>query len=161
MLRIFKSSKKNNLKSYFNLLEKYNLGSNGNYKENEIQILDKKDIKDIKKINDNVGIIVKNSRYLMLNDPVKFPNGNLGTYSRIITNSALNGNIGSVVLPILPTKEFVLNIIYRHAVRSDDGGWRIEAPRGSGDINELAHKTALRELGEEQGYSAELVHLDI
>ena len=149
---------------YYSLIQN-KLYNTGNHNENEIEILNKtiykEEIKELQMEGNKLGILLETDRYIFINDPVIFPNKKIGTYSRILTKSALNKNIGSVVIPILPNNNIVLNVIYRHAVRDDiDSSWRIEAPRGSGEKNELPYKTALRELKEEQGYiSNNIIHL--
>jgi len=155
-----------NKDEYFALLNSIK-DISGNYEQGEIEVI--KDINIISKFEQEtgqiVGILTSSSRYVLLNDCVKFSNGKMGIYFRFLTRGTIEGNIGAVVLPILPNGSFVLNIIYRHATRNDDpdSGWRIEAPRGCGYAGELACETALRELKEEQGYTintkTDVIHL--
>lgn len=97
--------------------------------------------------------IVEEDLYLMwVRDPVVFPNGERGTYNRLVWKVAsLDGPVGVVVLPVLEDGRIILNLNYRHATRS----WELELPRGGklkGETNEAA---AQRELKEETGFDVE------
>lgn len=99
-----------------------------------------------------VGVLAEDRYLLFVHDPVKFPDGTLGVYKRIISKHALSGCVGVAILPILPNKKIVLNVIYRSTTRS----WELEIPRGFRHKKESANEAALRELKEETGYRSEV-----
>lgn len=93
------------------------------------------------------GVAYEDSYMIVLRDAVRFPNGDLGTYVRIMPAS---GSAGAAVLPLLDGK-IVLLCHSRHATRRD----HLEIPRGFGEPGVSALDTALRELREEIGAEAE------
>lgn len=101
----------------------------------------------------NLGVIHEDSYFRVLRDPVKFPGGQLGGYTRVL--NAKGRPPGAVVLAYNGDRLALIRQ-FRHAVR----GWRWEAPRGFGEANEDAFLTASRELQEETGLetiSAEII----
>jgi ADP-ribose pyrophosphatase len=97
----------------------------------------------------SVGVVAEDSYWMWIRDAVIFPSGVYGTYDRLLWKTAITGDPGVAILPILASKKIVVNLNYRHATRS----WEIELPRGGvkkeGESLELA---AQRELKEETGY---------
>ncbi|MEW2282984.1 NUDIX hydrolase [Streptomyces sp. NPDC047841] len=89
--------------------------------------------------------VVSAGRYLWyLRDPVRFPDGRLGLYDRILPPPG--SSPGVVVLPLLgPEKDVVLIEHHRHATRSRH--W--EVVRGFGDPGATPTENVTRELREE------------
>jgi ADP-ribose pyrophosphatase len=89
--------------------------------------------------------VVSANRYLWyLRDPVRFPDGRLGLYDRLVPPP--ESSPGVVVLPLLGDgAEVVLIEHYRHATR--DRHW--EAVRGFGDPGATGEENVARELEEE------------
>ncbi|MEV5546400.1 NUDIX hydrolase [Streptomyces sp. NPDC052309] len=89
--------------------------------------------------------VVSANRYLWyLRDPVRFPDGRLGLYDRLLPPPG--SSPGVVVLPLLgPAAGVVLIEHYRHATRSRH--W--EVVRGFGDPGATGEENVARELGEE------------
>ncbi|PJE94186.1 NUDIX hydrolase [Streptomyces carminius] len=93
-----------------------------------------------------IGIVYSDEYIRLLRDPVRFPDGRVGTYLRII--SASEGPAGAV-LPLVDGRVVLLEN-YRHATRS----WHLEIPRGFGTEGLTAEENALKELREEVGVRA-------
>lgn len=91
-----------------------------------------------------VGVVYQDQYLLLLRDAVRFPDGALGTYVRIV--SATPGNPGVAVLPIY-RGEVVLIRHFRHATRT----WHLEIPRGFGEQGSAPEESAAREMAEEIG----------
>lgn len=90
------------------------------------------------------GIAFADPYALILRDPVRFPDGTLGTYVR---NVSLPGSAaGVVILPLLADR-IVLVRHFRHATRD----WHLELPRGGGEPGLTPESNARRELVEEIG----------
>jgi ADP-ribose pyrophosphatase len=77
---------------------------------------------------------------LVLRDPVRFPDGSLGLYNRIIEGRSV------AAIPLLGDKVVLLRI-FRHGMRS----WSLEFPRGGCDRNETPEAAIRREITEEIG----------
>jgi ADP-ribose diphosphatase len=87
-----------------------------------------------------VGVIASDPYMLILRDAVRFPDGSLGLYNRIV-------EIHSVAaLPLLNGVP-VLVRIFRHGLRD----WWLEFPRGGCDVGEAPEAAVRRELREEIG----------
>ncbi|MFI1973664.1 NUDIX hydrolase [Streptomyces wedmorensis] len=105
----------------------------------------------------SVGVVYEDSYITVLRDPVRFPDGALGFYVRIVETA---GFPGVVVLPFLGD-QVVLIDHYRHATRR----WHLEAPRGFGEEGS-SEQNAVRELTEELGAEVDqlvalgIVHAD-
>lgn len=89
------------------------------------------------------GIVHQDAYLTLLRDPVRFPDGRLGTYLRSVYHG---GGSGVVLLPVLDGA-VVLIEHFRHATRR----WHLEAPRGFGEAGVPADEQAARELREELG----------
>ena len=99
--------------------------------------------KGISKEYANVGVIFEDQYIMLLRDAVEFPNGEIGTYIRIVHKQF--DHAGIVVLP--ETKQgFVLVRHFRHATRK----WHWEAPRGFANASNPSD-TVVLELQEEIG----------
>lgn len=97
-----------------------------------------------------VGIAFRDQYSLVLRDAVRYSNGSLGTYIRIVAPPFP----GVVVLPVWQGKVLLIRH-FRHATRS----WHLEIPRGIG-FDPDVENDAKRELAEEIGASgARLVSL--
>lgn len=92
-----------------------------------------------------VGVAYKDQYGLMLRDAVRYSNGSVGTYIRLVAPPAP----GVVVLPVWRGKVLLIRH-FRHATRS----WHLEIPRGMGSDHNVEND-ANRELTEEIGASAE------
>ncbi len=140
-----------NLETYFEYMKNNpeTMGRLGDADSGEIQIvLDKQEIAEVeKKSGRKVGIEVDDRYWIWVNDAVKFPNGRLGFFPRIVFRATLEGHHGVAVLPILPSGKIVLNRMFRHATRS----WEYEIPRGGIEAGETVLQGAAREVQEETG----------
>jgi ADP-ribose pyrophosphatase len=90
------------------------------------------------------GLVFEDHIMLVIRDYVKYQDGSIRTYSRIINRADLKGGRGVVILPSLDGKVLVLEQ-YRHATRS----WHYEIPRGFGTPGISAAENAKKELEEE------------
>lgn len=91
-----------------------------------------------------VGIVYQDQYTMMLRDAVRFPDGSLGTYIRLVSEE--NSPPGVIILPL--HQDHVLLIRhFRHATRT----WHMEIPRGFGTQGFSAEENACRELKEEIG----------
>lgn len=147
----FLTAQENDTGSYLNLLYKYadTLGPFGSSAQGEIEIV--RDPALIAQIESQTGrkagIIHQDRFWILLNDPVRFPSGKLGIYSRLLWRGSLQGTPGVAVLPLLPDGKIVLNYNYRHATRS----WEMELPRGGVNPGESIKEACKREVKEETG----------
>lgn len=89
----------------------------------------------------NVGVAFRDQYTLILRDAVRFADGSLGTYIRMV--SPIPGSVGVVILPVWQGNVLLIRH-FRHATRS----WHIEIPRGFGTSRNKWHD-ARRELTEE------------
>lgn len=90
-----------------------------------------------------IGVVFEDQYLLLLRDAVEFPNGENGTYIRLVHKG--NDHAGVVVLP--ETEQgFVLIRHFRHATRR----WHWEAPRGFANASN-PDDTVIMELQEEIG----------
>jgi len=86
-------------------------------------------------------------------DLVRFPDGKLGRYTRVVERSP---GQGVAILPLTKGRELGLLHIYRYPVHS----WHWEIPRGLSEEGGSQKENALRELEEETGLKPKgLVHL--
>lgn len=153
------------LEDYFLYIQRIGQ-DNGDYRLGEIEVvLDVEEIARIQGVQEarflrkgcspaeareftRIGIICEDPYFIWIRDAVYFPNRIPGTYDRLITRHAFkNSTPGVAVLPILPSGEIVLNLNYRHAMRS----WELEIPKGGSEPEESIEETAQRELKEETG----------
>lgn len=91
-----------------------------------------------------VGIVYQDQYVCMLRDAVRFPDGALGTYIRMVDVD--DDPPGVIILPIHQGK-VVLVRHFRHATRS----WSLEIPRGFGSPGASSDENVRRELREEIG----------
>jgi ADP-ribose pyrophosphatase len=96
----------------------------------------------------HVGIVYRDQYRMVLRDAVRFPNGLLGTYVRIVRD----GVPGVIVFPVYQGQILLIRH-FRHSTRT----WHIEVPRGYGEEGSSGEENALRELKEEIG--ATISHL--
>lgn len=96
------------------------------------------------------GVLMEDQFFTLIKDPVIFPNGTEGLYSRLIHTSMLQGTIGAAALPITPDGKIILNLNFRHATRE----WEFELPRGFARPGEPPLQTVIRELKEETGLAS-------
>ncbi|QKW30079.1 NUDIX hydrolase [Streptomyces seoulensis] len=90
------------------------------------------------------GVVSANRHLWYLRDAVRFPDGRLGLYDRILPPPGASP--GVVVLPLLgPEGKVVLIEHYRHATRA----WHREVVRGFGDPGATDEENVARELREE------------
>jgi ADP-ribose pyrophosphatase len=105
-----------------------------------------------RRVGGPAGVVYADAYITVLRDPVRFPDGRLGTYLRVLSSTESQG---TVVLPLLDA-QVILVEHFRHATRS----WHLEAPRGFGEPGAHRRQDAARELGEELGAVAtELIDL--
>ncbi len=88
------------------------------------------------------GIAYQDQYRSVLRDAVRFPNGLLGIYSRIVRD----GVPGVIILPV-HQEQVLLIRHFRHATRT----WHLEIPRGYGEEGLSSEENAQRELSEEIG----------
>ena len=96
-----------------------------------------------------LGLVYQDTYIRLLRDPVRFPNGRLGTYLRIL--GAANSPSGAI-LPVMDGRILLLEN-YRHAIRA----WTLEIPRGFGTDGLTAESNALKELDEELSAQVESI----
>jgi ADP-ribose pyrophosphatase len=87
-----------------------------------------------------VGVLATDPYMTMLRDAVRFSDGSLGLYNRIVEITCV------AVLPLLDGRPVIVRI-FRHAMRD----WTLEFPRGGRDPGEPPEQTVRRELSEEIG----------
>ncbi|WP_433700774.1 NUDIX hydrolase [Nocardiopsis sp. CA-288880] len=93
-----------------------------------------------------VGVVYADEYVTVVRDAVRFPDGRLGAYVRVLGSDR---EPGVVVLPLLGDS-VVLVEHFRHATRA----WHVEAPRGFGEDGEPGEAGVRRELREELGTEA-------
>ena len=147
---IEKNSIEKSLAEYFALIKQHpKLVANQNA---PIKIIsDVKIIQSWRKENPNpenkIGLLMQDKYITVLRDLVKFSDGKIGGYDRIINTAGFrNGGMGSVILPIMDRKILLIKI-FRHSIRQ----WSIEIPRGFGEPNVSSLETAYNEVFEEIG----------
>lgn len=91
-----------------------------------------------------VGIVHEDQYSRLVRDAVRFPDGHLGTYIRLVDPAGAAP--GVVILPLCEER-VLLARHYRHATRQ----WHLEVPRGFGTAGEPSEIGARRELREEIG----------
>lgn len=89
----------------------------------------------------HIGIVYQDEYLAILRDPVKFPDGQFGTYIRVLQQQ--ENNPGVAILPLCKGK-IVLIEHYRHATQ----GWHWEVPRGFGESAD-SEQNARSEMREE------------
>lgn len=92
-----------------------------------------------------VGVVFEDQYLLIVRDAVRYLDGSLGTYIRIL--DANPRTLDVVVLPVWQGKVLLIRH-FRHATRT----WHLEIPRGFGS-DEDTEESARRELAEEIGAS--------
>jgi ADP-ribose pyrophosphatase len=117
-------------------------------REAESQMAQRLKAKDLPIEWAQVGIAFQDQYTMILRDAVRFPNGSLGTYIRMVSD----GTPGVIVLPVYQKQVLLINH-FRHATRK----WHIEIPRGFGIKGSSSKGNAQRELQEEIG--AKISHL--
>ncbi|MFE9388731.1 NUDIX hydrolase [Streptomyces sp. NPDC006784] len=96
-----------------------------------------------------LGLVYQDPYIRLLRDPVRFPDGRLGTYLRILSTA---NSPGAAILPVLDDRVLLMEN-YRHAIR----GWTLEIPRGFGAEGLTAKGNALKELDEELSAQVESI----
>ncbi|WP_214326847.1 NUDIX hydrolase [Nonomuraea sediminis] len=91
--------------------------------------------------DDSFGVRYKDAYVTLVRDRVRFPDGRIGAYVRLLHTSGIGG---AAILPVRDGK-VVLVRHFRHATRRRH--WEI--PRGFADLGESFEETARREAGEE------------
>jgi len=155
--------------TYFHFIDTYPhiLGPKGNHFLGEIELVE--DIPTIQSIEkasyqkaiqkgfceeearkaSQAGIIVNDLYFLYIRDPVKFPSNTTGLYNRLIWKHSLHAPaVGAAVLPITFDGKIILEVIYRHALRS----WEVELPGALVEPDESPEQTLKRALDEETGF---------
>jgi ADP-ribose pyrophosphatase len=105
---------------------------------------------DVPNVWRRVGVLYSDSFYTLLKDAVRFPDGRLGTYTRVVTNAKRGP--GVCIFPVLAGK-FLLVRQFRHATRS----FHLAIPRGFGEPGVSVEDSARREVFEETGCAVERV----
>jgi ADP-ribose pyrophosphatase len=90
-----------------------------------------------------VGVVFQDQYLLLVRDAVRYSDGSLGTYIRMIDPDPRF--LGVVILPVWQGKVLLIRH-FRHATRT----WHLEIPRGFGSAED-AEESAKRELAEEIG----------
>lgn len=99
-----------------------------------------------------VGVAFRDQYALILRDAVRYVDGSVGTYIRVVEPGSASP--GVVVLPLWRGQVLVIRH-FRHATRS----WHLEIPRGGG-LTSDPRESARRELAEEIGaQGARLIEL--
>jgi ADP-ribose pyrophosphatase len=103
----------------------------------------------------DIGIILDDPYIVVLRDLVKFPDGHLGGYFRILNRADLEDGRGVAILAEMD-KKYLLIHMFRHPTRS----WSYEVPRGFGEPRVSAVDQAKSEISEEVGGEiSELINL--
>ena len=89
------------------------------------------------------GLLARDAYMTIVRDAVRFPDGSLGLYNRIIETEAV------AVLPLMAGRPVMMSV-FRHGLRN----WSLEFPRGGCDEGEAPEGCAVRELKEEIGANA-------
>lgn len=92
----------------------------------------------------SVGVAYRDQYLTILRDAVRFPDGSLGTYIRMVDWG--EGAPGVIVLPVYQGQVALVRH-FRHATRQ----WHLELPRGFGEKGHTNEENARRELEEEIG----------
>jgi ADP-ribose pyrophosphatase len=100
----------------------------------------------------DIGVIYEDRFVIGVRDAVRFRDGRLGPYIRML---AAQPGTGAVVLPLLRDGRVLLIRHWRHELRD----WQWEVPRGSAESGADGATTAARELAEEIGVSVAGVEL--
>lgn len=96
------------------------------------------------------GVVFEDEHIEVARDPVRFANGSVGSYLRVVEGPATPARVNAVVLPMVGSSVCFLRI-FRHPV----GNWEHELPRGCGEVGESPEAAARRELLEETGLVAD------
>jgi len=96
------------------------------------------------------GVVFEDEHIQVTRDPVRFANGSVGSYLRVVEGAATPARVNAVVLPMVGSSVCFLRI-FRHPV----GSWEHELPRGCGEVGESPEAAARRELLEETGLVAD------
>lgn len=139
---------------YLSIMHQYRtgVGLSGDFTKGEIELLEDPDkiAFALAKTGRDIGILYQDRYWIWVNDPVKFPNGTIGVYGRILARRSLQGAAGCAVLPRFKDGRIALNCNFRHTTRS----WELEIPRGFTEENETPEESARREMQEETGLVA-------
>lgn len=143
------------LDQYLDLMHSHSssVGFPGNAQKGELELLNDPALiaKAMEKAGRDVGILYEDRYWIWVNDPLRFPNGNIGIYGRILSRGSLTGTAGCAVLPRFSDGRIALICNFRHATRT----WELEVPRGTAEIGEAAEVSAKRELLEETGLASD------
>lgn len=90
------------------------------------------------------GLLAQDAYMTVVRDAVRFPDGSLGLYNRIIETAPV------AVLPLLDGRPVMMKV-FRHGLRD----WSLEFPRGGCDRGETPETGVARELNEEIGAQIE------
>jgi ADP-ribose pyrophosphatase len=91
-----------------------------------------------------IGILYEDEYIIVIRDLVKFPDGTIGGYTRLVYTNDLKGGMSVAIFPMYENK-IVLLWHYRHSTRR----WHLEIPRGFGVANLPPEENAVIELYEE------------
>ena len=92
----------------------------------------------------DIGVVLDDPYYIVVRDLVRFPNGRMNGYNRILGRADLAGGQAVAILPSYENK-FLLMKLYRHPTRA----WEYEIPRGYGENNASPTQQAKKEILEE------------
>ncbi|MBC7771814.1 MAG: NUDIX hydrolase [Pyrinomonadaceae bacterium] len=93
-----------------------------------------------------VGVVAEDQYVILLRDPVRFSDGTVGTYIRVLQKPLTHQG---AVVPLIIDDKFLLVEHYRHAT----GRWHWEFVRGWADATDVSvEATAAREASEEVGF---------
>ena len=99
-----------------------------------------------------IGVILDDPYIIGIRDLVRFPDGRLNGYIRLIDRASMYGGQSVAILPFIKeSKTFLLLKQFRHATRS----WHLEIPRGFGEPNVPTLEQAKVELWEEARISTD------
>ncbi|MEV6635724.1 NUDIX hydrolase [Actinoplanes sp. NPDC051470] len=96
----------------------------------------------------DMGVIYEDAFFIAMRDTVRFRNGYTGPYIRWVAQTTSEG---AVVLPIFSDGRILLTRQFRHHIRD----WQWETPRGFAEPGDKGAETAIRELREEIGITAQ------
>ena len=100
------------------------------------------------------GIVYEDAYQFIVRDKVKFPNGRVVGYVRVVTKGEIRGGCGTVVLPMIGDSVVFIRL-FRHATRT----WEWELPRGYQEPDISIEENAIKELKEELNVDVDSVKL--
>jgi ADP-ribose pyrophosphatase len=100
----------------------------------------------------DMGVVYEDAYFIAVRDTVRFRDGSVRPYIRLL---AANAGTGAAIMPVLTDGRVLIARHFRHSLRT----WQWEIPRGFGEPDDDGATTAARELREEIGVGVGKVEL--